>query len=351
MKKFETGDQVSFINEKQDGVISKILPNGNYMVEIEDGFPIEATPGELVKISFTQKNKNHNVEPMIITEEKIKPPEVSELKKLLTGLNDSVSLVLMPAEVNKVLTGSVKYFIVNESKYDVLYSFSRKSNRKLFGISSSKVEAFNEINLGEIERDVLMDTESLQVQLLFHQRDLFQQLPVLTKELSVEYPDLNHVNKKINGVAAFSKITTLISFAETADEDLSELVRKFQSDQHSGVAGHTSSANFLKRSKEQSAQYNIAPGFIEVDLHIEELIEDASGLTNTEIISIQLQHFRKAIDNALLRQAHKITFIHGVGNGRLKNALRTEIENIPYLRFSDAPYEKYGAGATEVFLK
>ncbi len=350
MKKFETGDRVSFINEKQDGVISKILPNGNYMVETEDGFPIEATPGELVKIAHTQKNK-HNIADPIITEKKVKPAEVSDLKKLLTGLNDSVSLVLMPTEINKVLTGSVKYFIVNESMYDVLYSFSRKSDRKLFGISSGKVEAFNELNLGEIARDDLMDTESLQVQLIFHQKDLFQQIPVITKELSVEYPDLNHVNKKIDGAAAFSKITTLISFAETAEEDLSELVRKFQSDQHSATPGHTSSANNLNKSKEQYAQYNIAPGFIEVDLHIEELIEDASGLTNTEIIAIQLQHFRKAIDNALLRQAHKITFIHGVGNGRLKNALRTEIENIPYLRFSDAPYEKYGAGATEVLLK
>ena len=196
MKKFETGDRVSFINEKQDGVIIKILPNGNCMVEIEDGFEIESTPGELVKVAFTQKNKDKSVEP-IITVEKVKPAEVSELKKLLTGLNDSVSLVLMPSDVNKVLTGSVKYFIVNESKYDVLYSFSRKSDRKLFGISSGKVEAFNEINLGEIVRDHLMDTESLQVQLIFHQKDLFQQIPVVTKELSVEYPDLNHVNKKI----------------------------------------------------------------------------------------------------------------------------------------------------------
>ena len=54
MKKFEQGDRVSFINEKQDGVITKLLSNGNYMVEIEDGFEIEATANELVKIADMQ---------------------------------------------------------------------------------------------------------------------------------------------------------------------------------------------------------------------------------------------------------------------------------------------------------
>ena len=142
----------------------------------------------------------------------------------------------MPSNPNQVLTGSVKYFLINESKYDVLYSFSNKINRKLFGISSGKLETSTELFLGELSRDVLMDSESLYLQMLFHQKNYFQQLPVLTKELPIEYPDLNHVNKNINGAAAFCKTQTLISFAETPEEDLSELVRKFKADQSIGFS-------------------------------------------------------------------------------------------------------------------
>ncbi len=350
MKKFEIGDRVSFINEKQDGFIAKLLPNGNCMVEIEDGFEIEATVSELIKISVTQKNRNSAIE-VVKQEEKAQPEEKIILSKLLSGFSDAVTFVLMPSNAQQVLTGSVKYFLVNESKYDVLFTFSNKKNKKTVGISSGKIEAANEICIGEITRDELMDAESLQVQLLFHQINLFHQIGVVTKDLTIEYPDLNHTNKNIVGAAAFCKTVKLISFAETAEEDLSELVRKFQADQPTSLPKQEASQNILNKSKDQFQQYNVAPGLIEVDLHIEELVDDASGLTNTQMIEIQLQHFRKAIDSALLRKAHKITFIHGVGNGRLKNAIRTEIENISYLRFGDAPFEKYGAGATEVILK
>ena len=349
MNKFEPGDRISFINERLNGVVIKILASGNYLIETEDGFEIDATPAELVKIVVAQKKPSP-----IIENAKAATPvpavEITELRKSIPGLSDCVSLVLMPSDASKVLTGSVKYFLVNESKYDVLFSFSNKQNKKLSGISSGKVEASNEIYLGEFTRDVLMDSECLQIQLLFHQKNFFLQIPVLTKELPIEYPDLNHVNKNLNGAIAFSKLITLISFGETAEEDLTELVRKFQHDKL-GESKPETTQSFSAKPKEQYSNYNISPGFIEIDLHIEELVDDTSGLSNAEIIQIQLQHFRKAIDNALLRKAHKITFIHGVGNGRLKHAIREEINTIPNLSCKDAPYEKYGAGATEVLLK
>ncbi len=350
MNKFEIGDRVSFINEKQDGVITKILPNGNYMVEIEDGFELETTASELLKIPASKQKQSYSND--IVKEDKqLKIETQPELRKLLPGLSDCVSLVLMPSNANAVLTGAVNYYLVNATKYDVLYSFSYKIKKQLIGIISGKLEGANEVFLGEISRDVLMDSESLQVQLLFHQKGFFNQLPVLTKELSIEYPDLNLVNKKINGAAAFSKINTLISFVQTPEEDLSELLKKYQDDQSDSLAKHESTKQYLNKPKEHFENANVSPGYIEVDLHIEELVEDASGMSSAEMLQIQLQHFRKAIDDAMYRRAHKITFIHGVGNGKLKNAIRAEINSIPSLHFKDAPYEKFGAGATEVFLK
>jgi dsDNA-specific endonuclease/ATPase MutS2 len=47
--KFTPGDKVSFINEKQEGIVVKILPNNKVVVDIEDGFELTVSEKELVK--------------------------------------------------------------------------------------------------------------------------------------------------------------------------------------------------------------------------------------------------------------------------------------------------------------
>ena len=62
---FQPGDKVSFVNEKQEGIIVTIQPNGMIVVEIEDGFPIEVTARELVKkhsILITEKEQQQKKE-------------------------------------------------------------------------------------------------------------------------------------------------------------------------------------------------------------------------------------------------------------------------------------------------
>ena len=348
MRKLEIGDRVSFINEKQDGIITKILQNGNYLVEIEDGFEIEVTAAELVKIISSDKKLIPSSDKSEGNKEE-KPFQKIELRKSLQGLNDAIALVLMPTDSTKVLTGSVSYFLVNESTFDVLYTFSYKVNHTWYGISSGKLNSLNEVFVGELTRDILMETESLQLQLVFHRIGFFHQNPVFTKEISVEYPDLNNVNKNLKGAISFSKTNTLISFAEAPRENLDELLKKYQTDKT--ISTQPSSHSLINEKKIQADYGSLAPGFMEKDLHIGELVEDFSGLSNAEILEIQLKHFQKFIDEALIRKAQKITFIHGVGNGKLKSAIRSELSKIPGLTYRDGPYEKYGAGATEVFLR
>lgn len=90
----------------------------------------------------------------------------------------------------------------------------------------------------------------------------------------------------------------------------------------------------------------------EIDLHLEELIDDTKGMRNGEKLEIQLDHFRKELEKAILnKHTRKITFIHGVGVGRLKQEIYKILETYDGIRFYDAPYRKYGFGATEVIIR
>lgn len=89
----------------------------------------------------------------------------------------------------------------------------------------------------------------------------------------------------------------------------------------------------------------------EVDLHIEELLDDYKGMSNAEIVIVQLQHFQKRLDRALFNNQHKIIFIHGVGNGTLKREIRNILKTYNRINFQDADIRRYGLGATEVEIK
>ena len=88
----------------------------------------------------------------------------------------------------------------------------------------------------------------------------------------------------------------------------------------------------------------------EVDLHIEELLDNWKGMSNAQLIEIQLNHMQRELDNAIALHMRSIIFIHGVGNGRLKAEVRKILETYSGIRFHDASYSKYGFGATEVEL-
>lgn len=89
---------------------------------------------------------------------------------------------------------------------------------------------------------------------------------------------------------------------------------------------------------------------LEVDLHIEELVNNYNHLSNGQILEIQLRHFRKNLEKAMENGEHSIIFIHGVGNGVLKTEIRKILTTYPGVSFQDASYRKYGFGATEVTI-
>ncbi len=89
----------------------------------------------------------------------------------------------------------------------------------------------------------------------------------------------------------------------------------------------------------------------EVDLHIENLLPSHRGMSNGEIIDVQLRHFTKALDNAIRNNYSKIVFIHGVGKGRLREEIIALLNTYSGISYRAASYELYGWGATEVLIR
>ena len=86
----------------------------------------------------------------------------------------------------------------------------------------------------------------------------------------------------------------------------------------------------------------------EIDLHIEELIDSHSGMTNFEILSEQMKHFKVFFRKAIDCRIKKMIAIHGYGEGVLKNEIKNFLKELHYVDFYEADYQRYGQGATEI---
>jgi len=89
---------------------------------------------------------------------------------------------------------------------------------------------------------------------------------------------------------------------------------------------------------------------MEVDLHIGKLVPKTGGLSNYEILNIQMDTARRQLEFAISKRIQKIVFIHGVGEGVLRAELETLFHRYDNIKFYDADYQKYGLGATEVYI-
>lgn len=89
---------------------------------------------------------------------------------------------------------------------------------------------------------------------------------------------------------------------------------------------------------------------MEVDLHIHKLIKSTKGMANHDIIMLQLDTAKRQLDFAVSKRIPKVVFIHGVGQGVLKEELTYLFGRYDNIRISDADYKKYGLGAMEVYV-
>lgn len=114
----------------------------------------------------------------------------------------------------------------------------------------------------------------------------------------------------------------------------------------------------VKRIKEQSGRKKkIVPKAkernlpkMEVDLHIHQLVPSTKGMSNFDMLNLQLDTAKRQLEFAMKQRIQKVVFIHGKGAGVLEEELKYLFGRYDNLKYYDADYRKYGLGATEVYI-
>jgi len=312
---FRLGEFVRFVDEKREGYITRIIDDQMIGVTGDDDFEI---PVLASKVTRVYGRMEEGVESQAVEEKKI---AIEDFK------TKGISLAVI-SDANK---GSVVHFyVVNETSFQLLLSFSNEKQGKQKGFYAGILAPHSTVKIYTASLTELSNWPAFEFQVMYYSTQEIE----LPKALLVKE---KFKAKDFSGNKKQAPLLKQQAWLFRLDED--ELV----------IDAAKLKESFFKPTEEKK---EISKPQREVDLHIEKLRDDYQFLSNAEIIQIQMDHFRKALDAAIVHKQPSIIFIHGVGNGTLRHEIHKVISKHQQVKtFMDAYKDKYGYGATEVILK
>jgi hypothetical protein len=347
------GDKVRFLNAVGGGIVKKFQNKDIVLVEEEDGFETPVLIKECVIIGEDNKSvKSSYIAP--VKEEKIHPeiPKASEEKYEITetpeGERLNVYLAYLPLEIKNVGKCNYETFLINNSNYYLFFNYISRQNNAWISRYATAVEPNTKLFIEEFSKEQINELEKICIQLIAFKKD---------KPYSLK--NVYSIELRINGVAFYK----MHSFRENDffedDALIYPLILNDIPERELLISASDLQEAMIQKAKVDfpprypvSAKKEKRPLLIEVDLHINQLLDSTVGLTNTDMLNVQLDAFRKTMEECKTLKGQKIVFIHGKGEGILRNAILNELKHkYKYFPVQDASFREYGFGATMVTIK
>ncbi len=153
------------------------------------------------------------------------------------------------------------------------------------------------------------------------------------------------VKKVISAYKLVVEITEGLDIEVGANELVAVRINSFTVVAHSPK---DSGKGFLLRQNSRHHAKPHSTGEKVVDLHFDKIKGKDGHFDNSQKLKIQLDRFKSELDKAIDGHITKIIFVHGVGNGILRNSIRGILKGFDGIEYYDAPYKVFGDGATEV---
>ncbi|MES2266693.1 MAG: Smr/MutS family protein [Bacteroidota bacterium] len=313
--RYKLGDFVRFVDEKLEGYVTRIIDEQMLGVTVEDDFEI---PVLASKVTYVHGHGAESHDEEYIAE--VKP--VGEFK------SKGVHIAVVADAKAQAL---VHLYIINETSYQLLASVTAQQQKDFKGEFAGIIEANGVAKVYSAKLSDLQLWPKLIFQVLFFTKQNQPSVTPLNITEQFKAKDFSGAKKVVPYIKQQGWMIQL---------DEPELI----------IDAEKLKESFFKPAEEKAQ--TVAKPVSELDLHIEKLRDDHQFLSSSEILNIQTDHFKKALDAAIVHQMPDITFIHGTGNGILKHELHKLLSKHPKVQtFMDARKEKFGYGATKVILK
>jgi hypothetical protein len=349
---FSIGVKVQFKFTGETGTVTALLGDGMLQVRLDSDFSMEipafeedlCAPGGATSVSGHSKGKGNPFAPG----NNPAPPARRVLSASYVILKpQGVQLAFEPMPGRDGTVIKYKAWLINDTQHEFILEFDLTTTQRDIGVLDEKLPAMTAIEVGDLLSDDLNEHPEAWISL---QRITTAGLDTPLKKLLKIKPKQFFQQFKtapVIGVPAYHLQLINQLNNETTSEGMS---LKDYTKQVLGQRRPRRQSNSVPfRANDVEAYATFSP---EIDLHAEVLLPGHRGIDKSEILRLQMQHFQRFLDRAILLGVPSVFIIHGVGEGKLSEAVATALRANPHvLKFKNEFHHKYGYGATEVILQ
>ena len=312
------GDKVRMLRDNIEGVVVKVINQDQ--VEIEDSFGFGM--------------------PVLIKDLVLVNPMEDQYFGGKKGQNESVSTITQKESTISNVTKGLYLAVVEEHNNYAVYLLNNTNTKHFISVYSKKGNEFKNLCFDVVspkskERTGLYPLSDI---------DSWNSVLVGFQAKSGALTPFEQVSKKLN----LSKLKSNPQDLPLIDAKglLIQLDNELEKLDKQAIESQWSKGETLSEDIKSS----LPKPKNEVDLHVDALGLDENA-ENFVILMGQLSAFQKKLESAIAHSMPEITFIHGVGDGKLRMEIHKRIKDYPEVKyFEDANKTKFGYGATKIVL-
>lgn len=345
------GDRVRFLDAEGGGIVVRIDGRTLY-VEDADGFEYPTTEAQVVVVEQHAAQRQEQHRKQQIEQQRIREQSVAEIEAepdynfdRHAADDDNPQFYIAFTRADGGNSGYINLHVVNDSNCFVFFTLAEQlptdaTRRRL--LHHGTIEPNTKLKLDRLNPQRI-DNQTWHCQLLlFLRHDDYRASSPVDTEIKIRA-------SRFMRDGAFLRTDFFSDKAVLLPVIKDELQRKIE--QLSDADMHRAIDEKQQKPVHHTSKSNDPRQPIEVDLHIDAIVESTAGLQPGEMLALQIARFKHVMEENIDHKGRRIVFIHGVGQGTLKAEVRRILQrDYSRVNFYDASFQEYGFGATMVVI-
>ncbi len=350
---FSIGTKVRLLQSGEFGKVVELLDQQMVLVELEeDGLEIpvflenlepaaafyDTRPGTKSKIVPGKRPVNQESPP---------PPNPHAEYFILSSMG--IQLAFDPVLRPDATAESYRIFLINDTHQDVLFTIQLQLQQEAIFKKHGKLPGPGLEEVGKLYYDELNEQPIFTIECRALRTDgtgpkQEQQLRIKPARFFKSVRTAPLLDRQVHHYIVFEQIDTERPSPKEQKEDLQTYTQRLARTKPHQVQAIR---RLLPHEVEEMAHFSP-----EIDLHIEALTDYSGSMKPADILHLQLVQFERYIDRAIRLGVDRVFVIHGLGKGRLRDAIATRLLQTPHVKtFKNEYHPRYGYGATEVIFE
>lgn len=355
------GDRVRYLNNVGGGKVTRIKSRNEVWVLEDDGFEVPARISELVVVNPSDfyfkdgseakaSRKNESVENLAASAAVNYEPEAEnyvfdESEETADGEKLSIYITFIPDDVKNFAESGFDAYLVNDSNYYLDFQWMSGGDTANV-LKKDTVEPLTTLLLHKFSKADINGLESQRFQAIAYKKRPFGPKPSIDISFGVKPVKFYKIHCFTEN-DYFDEPAMLLPLVE---RDVFNLAMQVDVETVRNMIVQKNEPSDRKRifKKKNKA----ADEALEIDLHINSLLDDIIGMSPKEMLDYQIDKFNEVMRQNLKSKGKRIVFIHGKGDGVLRGEIIKQLrQKYPNCQYQDASFQKYGFGATMVIIR